>query len=73
MKSLAPQSRLTVCDPMDCSPPGFSVRGTLQARMPEWVAISSPSNLSHPGVEPSAPALQMDFSRPEPPGKARNH
>ena len=29
------------CDPMDCSPPGFSVRGILQARILEWVAISS--------------------------------
>ena len=28
-------------DPMDCSPPGFSVHGILQARILEWVAISS--------------------------------
>ena len=34
------QSRLTLCDPMDCSPPGSSVRGILQARTLEWVAIS---------------------------------
>ena len=33
------QSFPTVCDPMDCSPPGSSVRGILQARIPEWVAI----------------------------------
>ena len=31
----------TLFDPMDCSPPGSSVRGFLQARIPEWVAISS--------------------------------
>jgi len=30
----------TFCDPMDCSPPGSSVRGIFQARMLEWVAIS---------------------------------
>ena len=30
----------TVCDPMDCSPPGSSVHGILQARILEWVAIS---------------------------------
>ena len=30
---------LTLCDPMDCSPPGSSVHGILQARMLEWVAI----------------------------------
>ena len=36
------QSCLTVCDPMDCSPPGFSVHGILQARILEWVAIHLP-------------------------------
>ena len=34
------QSRLTLCDPVDCSPPGSSVHGILQARILEWVAIS---------------------------------
>ena len=29
------------CDPMDCSPPGSSVHGILQARILEWAAISS--------------------------------
>ena len=29
----------TLCDPMDCSPPGASVHGILQVRMLEWVAI----------------------------------
>ena len=28
------------CDPMDCSPPGSSIHGILQARILEWVAIS---------------------------------
>ena len=36
----APQLCLTLCDPMDCSPPASSVRGFLQARIHEWVAIS---------------------------------
>ena len=31
----------TLCDPMDSSPPGSSVHGILQARILEWVAISS--------------------------------
>ena len=35
------QSCRTLCNPMDCSLPGFSVRGILQARIPECVAISS--------------------------------
>ena len=34
------QSCLTLCNHMDCSPPGFSVRGISQARILEWVAIS---------------------------------
>ena len=34
------QSCPTLCDPMDGSPPGFSVHGILQARTLEWVAIS---------------------------------
>ena len=34
------QSCLTLCDPMDCSLPGFSIHGILQARTLEWVAIS---------------------------------
>ena len=33
------QSRLTLCNLMDCSPPGSSVHGILQARILEWVAI----------------------------------
>ena len=34
------QSCLTLCDPVDWSPPGSSVHGVLQARILEWVAIS---------------------------------
>ena len=30
---------LTLCDPLDCNPPGSPVHETLQARMLEWVAI----------------------------------
>ena len=39
-ESEAAQSRLTLCDPVDCSPPGSSIHGILQARILEWVAIS---------------------------------
>ena len=35
------QSCLTLCDPMDCSPPSSSVHGILQTRIPEWVAVPS--------------------------------
>ena len=33
------QSCTTLCDPLDCSPPGSSVHGILQARILEWVAM----------------------------------
>ena len=36
-----PELGQTSCDPMDYSPPGSSVHGVFQARMLEWVAISS--------------------------------
>ena len=39
MKVLGAQSCPTLCDPMDCSPPGSSLHGILQARTLEWVAI----------------------------------
>ena len=35
------QSYPTLCDPMDCNPPGSSVHGISQARILEWFAISS--------------------------------
>ena len=40
------QSCPTLCNPVDCSPPGSSVHGTLQARILEWVATSF-SNYIH--------------------------
>ena len=48
VKVLVTQSCVTLCDPMDCSPPGSSVRGILQARILEWVAISFSRGSSPP-------------------------
>ena len=42
------QSCPTLCDPMDCSPPGSSIHGILQARLLEWVAISFSRGSSQP-------------------------
>ena len=39
---------LTLCDPMDCSPPGSSVHGISQARIMGWVAISFSRGSSRP-------------------------
>ena len=70
------QSCQTVCDPMDCSPPGSSVHGILQAWILEWVAFLSPGDLPDPGIVPRSPTLQADFFffffLPfEPPGKPK--
>ena len=56
---------------MDRSPLGSSVRELLQARMLEWVAVSS-SKGTQPRdglASPVSPALQADFLLTEPPGK----
>ena len=37
---LVTQPCLTLCDPMDCSPPGSSAHEISQTRILEWVAIS---------------------------------
>ena len=65
---LITQSCLTLCGPMDWSPPGSSVPGILQARTPEWVAFPS-GHLPDPGIEPSSPTPQANFPPSEPPGK----
>ena len=54
---------LTLCDPMDYSPPGSSVHEILQARILEWVAMPSSKDLSDPGIKPTSltpPALYAD-------------
>ena len=50
MKSESEVAQLcpTLCDPMDCSLPGSSVHGILQARILEWVAISFSRGSSQP-------------------------
>ena len=42
------QSCPTLCDPMDCSPPGSSTHGIFQARVLEWVAIAFSRGSSQP-------------------------
>ena len=73
------QSCPTLCDPMDCSLPGFSVHGIFQTRTLEWVAISffkrnyrkKVKLLSHvqlfetPWIVAYQAPLSMGFSRQE--------
>ena len=59
-----PQSCSTLCDPMDCSPPGSSVHGILQARILERIACSPPGDLLDLGLEPvsvMSPTLAGEF------------
>ena len=48
MRAMSPQACPTLCNPMDCSPPGSSVHGILQARILEWVATPSTRGSSRP-------------------------
>ena len=45
---LVAQSCLTLCNSMNCTPPGFSVQGILQARILEWIAIPFSRGSSRP-------------------------
>ena len=62
------KSHLTLCNLMDCSPPGSSVHGILEARILECVPIPF-SRGSFPRIEPGSPALQADSLQSKPPGK----
>ena len=45
---LVTQLCLTICDPMDCNPPGSSVHGILQERLLKWVAMTPSRGSSRP-------------------------
>ena len=60
VKVLVAQFCVTLCDPVDCSPPGSSVYGTLQARILEWAPMLFSRHLPNTGLEPGSPALQAD-------------
>ena len=67
------QSCPTLCEPMDCSSPDFSVHGTSQGRALGWVAIYSSRDLPDPGIEPESPALAVRFLTTASPGKPEAH
>ena len=58
-----------LCDPMDCSPPGFSVHG--HSRQEYWSGLlcPPPEDLRNPKIELRSPTLQADSLLPKPPGK----
>ena len=69
------QSCPTLCNAMDCSLPGSSVHGILQARRLDRVAMPSSRDLPDLGIELASPALQTDslllshWGSPPPPGQ----
>ena len=72
VKVLVTQSCLTLCNPMDFSPPGSAVHGILQARILDRVAISYSRESPQPGIEPiclASPALLTDSLPSKPPGE----
>ena len=58
---LVTQSCLTLSEPMDCSLPGSSVHGILQARMLEWVAIPSSRGSSQPRDQTQVSGIEGGF------------
>ena len=69
-------SCLTLPNPVDCSPPGSSVRGISQARTLEWTAISFSRGLPDPGNEPTSlasSALADGFFTTVPPEKSHKN
>ena len=68
---LVAQPCLTLCDPLDCSLSGASVRGILQARILQW-AIPFSRGSSDPETEPGSPELKADSLPPEPAGMPAN-
>ena len=53
------QSCLTLCDPVDCSTPGFTVHGVFQAR----ISFPSPGDLPDLEIEPMSPASPVLVDR----------
>ena len=58
---LVTQSCPTLCNPMDCGPPGFSVHGILQQEYWSGFPCPSPGDLPDPQIEPRSAALQADY------------
>ena len=67
-KGLVAQSCLTLCDAMDCGPPGFSVHGDSAGKN---TGVGCRALLPNPGIKPRSPAFQADSLPSAPPENAR--
>ena len=59
-KSVSCPVGLSLCNPMDCSPPASSFHGIFQVRILLWVAILFSRDFDNPGIKSESPALQTD-------------
>ena len=66
-------SVVSFCNPVYCSLPEFSIHGISQARLQEWVAISSSGDLPNSGIKSVFPSLAGRFFTTWPPGKPQWH
>ena len=57
------QSCLTLCHPMDYSPPGSSIHGIFQAKYWSGLPFPSPGDLPDPGIESRSPAFRQMLYR----------
>ena len=60
MLCLVAQLRLTLCNPVNCSLPDFSVRRFSKQEYWSELSCAPPGDLPNPGIEPRSPALQAD-------------
>ena len=72
MKVLVAQSCPSVCDLMDCSPPGPSVHGISRQEYWSGLPFPSPWDLPSPGIKPRYSAFQVDSLPTEPPMENKN-
>ena len=69
---LVSQLGLTLCDPVDCSPPASSVHGDSPGKSTRGLPPPSPGDLPNQRIRPRSPALHEDSLLSEPPGKLQH-
>ena len=69
LPSVGESESVSLCNPMECSPPGSSVHGI--PRQEYWSGLPCPpsGDLPNPGIKPRSPALQANSLPFELPGK----
>ena len=67
MKVLVTQSCPTLCNPVNCSPPGSSVMEFSREKYWSGLLFPSPGGLPNPGIKPGSPVLKADSLPSDPP------